>query len=1083
MRKKILLYLFPVFSLFLCLLLTQIEVEAEVINYIYFDLACNQVVIDKDNYSGCVYQNIDGEVSSLEVSGKHATSNYYYVYQSTDSNRSTTGMINESIVVPTYESLNETIKGFINNTDVESVISAWRDTALTKGRVATGNTVSVSGSSTFNVTIDNLYSSHHVYGQGRTTGGVSYRPSGTSSLMLKLKGENRFGNIYYYTTTTTSSFEITSADGSGNTSGSLVVANIASNSNTNYYDSGIGGSDNYDRVYGLKISGGTIYVGTTYKDNCSAIGGGGNGLGHVTISGGIVTAVSSSTGTAIGGGIGQSSYGGDANVTISGGKVYAYNFGRNYNDVFVAGVAIGGGSSQKSTGNRNTTVKITGGEVYAQSVGGVAIGGGSSATLAGGPATIIIGEDAKVTAKSISGSYVYSGKTYEVAPGSGIGGGTGGTGGSGGTATVTISGGTVTSGTIGGGETNSTSTSYSVGDANVKITGGEVTGRVIMYNGTFEMTGGILKQGSSENGGCIQMYGGTATISGGEIKECKALANGGAFYIGGGTFNSKGGKIYNNTALNGAGVYIADGTINISNGSIENNKVSTGNGAGVYIGGNGNFIMTGGKIINNEVSDGNGGGVYIVDGTVNISSGSIESNKVSTGNGGGVYISGNGNFIMTGGEIIKNEASVGNGGGVYLDSGSYNMSQGIISENESVNGAGAYVTSATFNLTGGSFLKNVAGKNGGGFYIGDNSIVNLSDGEIGNNIALNGGGFYQTQNGNSTVTKLSGKCHVHDNEALNGNGGGVYIDGGSIFRIVGGKIVYNKAIASTMPSNLVLAKDSTSGVGGGVYILNGVFTMYDDDDTPGDAAIFGNIADYAADDLFASGVNTSFDAIKVVNMKKDDAYKQADSWFEDFPINESHTTLNYNHRNDDIASNDTIVSLGRYKNMEDVDDMIIASTVLHRNCLDYIAITMGTSVGNIKISVSSKDTNSIKAHSFVYKIESCSTDLCNDTNPEISMEVLVRKGIDTKIVMVPTGVYKVSIVPSWSWRYNEKIGYDVVENSVLLDRVEAKSVNINVYTDQFTEVNTLYNIENKLWFSEVFTIDWKNVTLGGIANE
>ena len=72
--------------------------------------------------------------------------------------------------------------------------------------------------------------------------------------------------------------------------------------------------------------------------------------------------------------------------------------------------------------------------------------------------------------------------------------------------------------------------------------------------------------------------------------------------------------------------------------------------------------------------------------------------------------------------------------------------------------------------------------------------------------------------------------------------------------MIGGKVTYNQATA-TSRSNIT-AKESVSGVGGGVYILNGIFTMYDELDNPGNAAIFGNIADVAADDLFASGNNT-----------------------------------------------------------------------------------------------------------------------------------------------------------------------------------------------------------------------------------
>ena len=491
-KKKLLffifMFIFPFFSKI------NANIMADSIDYIYLDLNCSKVIINEDIYSGCVYQTIDGVTTSLSVSGDHFSSNYYYIYQSNSTNKSTTGLIENSkeIILPSYSSLNSTISSFINNTDVEGGITKFKTDATGAGREETGNMISITGSSTFDITIDNLWSSFQTNSTSRKDGGISFLPSNVSKAIIRLKGENRFGNIFYQNNNTSTSLEITSIDGANEINGSLVVANVNSGSSFNHYNSGIGASDTGDHAVGINITGGTIYVGTNTKDNCTAIGGGGNGRGYVNISGGIITAVSNSTGTAIGGGIGESSYGGDASVKITGGLIYAYNLGYVYvsNGTFIPGVAIGGGSSRLSTGNKNTTIEITGGEIYAQSVGGVAIGGGNSASKDGGPATISISGDAVVTASSVAGSYTYKGSVYQIMPGSGIGGGTGGTTGNGGSATVNISGGKISSGTIGGGETNSTSSSYSVGDAYVEITGGEITGRVLMYKGTFDISGG-----------------------------------------------------------------------------------------------------------------------------------------------------------------------------------------------------------------------------------------------------------------------------------------------------------------------------------------------------------------------------------------------------------------------------------------------------------------------------------------------------------------------------------------------------------------------------------------------------------------
>jgi len=547
------------------------------------------------------------------------------------------------------------------------------------------------------------------------------------------------------------------------------------------------------------------------------------------------------------------------------------------------------------------------------------------------------------------------------------------------------------------------------------ITGGSIIGRIRMTKGSFTMSGGEISGGIADNseinyfgnnGGGVSVEGGNFTMTGGTIHNNQALENGGGVYVNGGTFIMDGGNIYVNDATNGGAVFVNSGNATITSGNI----------------------------------------------------GIIDNGNIASSNGGGIYVAG-GNVTIEGGNVSYNNAGK-NGGGIYLEGGTFNMSDGNINYNNAINGAGAYITTANFNLTGGEFNNNIALLNGGGFYVGDDSVVNLSNGEVKYNKATNGGGFYQTQSENQTTTELTGNCIVKNNESQNGNGGGVYINGGSTFRMVGGKITYNQSTITSRET--VTAKESSGGVGGGVYILNGTFTMYDSEGIAGNAAIFGNEADYAADDLFASGENTSFDAISVVDMAKADEYKTADSWFEDFPLNESHTTLNYEHRNDEDSSNDIIISPGRYKSIQNIDDMNIASTVLYRNCNDYIAITMGNSVGKIRISVLDEDV--ISSHSFIYKIESCSTDECNDENPEMKLEVLVQKNKEAIVVSLASGKYKVSIIPNWSWRYDETT-FTITENHIQKQPVLSNSINVNIYTDQYTDVATSYKITNKNWLS------------------
>lgn len=613
--------------------------------------------------------------------------------------------------------------------------------------------------------------------------------------------------------------------------------------------------------------------------------------------------------------------------------------------------------------------------------------------------------------------------------------------------------------------------------------------------GTLRVNNSLVYDNTSVNhGGAIYMKSGEVEILGGYIgiekddfnntrSNKSTNGNGGAIYISGGTMTVDGGTITSNIAesQNGGAVFIDGGTFTVNNGNLYNNEAFA-SGGGAYIDG-GTFTLNGGNIYSNKAPD--GGGIFANGGETLIKAGNIglkdsKGNIATTGNGGGINIAG-GNVTISGGVVGYNTAA-NLGGGLYLDGGKFNMNSGSIQNNEAINGAGSYITNSTFNLTGGTFSHNQAEQSGGGFFVGDNSIVTLSNGEVKNNTAQNGSGFYQTQTTNQTKTELTGNCIVTENQTINGNGAGVYIDGGSTFRMIGGKITYNEATLTNTLSNTVTAKESTAGVGGGVYILKGTFSMYDEEGNKGNAAIFGNKADYAADDLFATGENTSFDAISVIEMSKADTYKTADSWFEDYPKDESHITLNATLRNDSDTSNDTIVSLGRYKDMEDAETKKVATTVLNRNCTDYIAITMGNSVGKLKISVI--DKNVIRAHSFIYRIESCSDENCNDLAPDIKLEVVTQKGSPASVVDIPTGIYKVTIIPTWPWRYDKLVKYDITENSIKLNRVTKESVNINIYSEQYTYVDTSYTQLNKKYLSTTKITESNNTTLlGGETDE
>lgn len=681
-------------------------------------------------------------------------------------------------------------------------------------------------------------------------------------IYLRLKGDNRLGNIHYGADEGTNNRIIFINGEEGQAEGSITVADFPNDLTKNHWGSAIGGDDNKcDSADGIVIKSGVIYAGTTYHDNCTAIGGGGNNFGGVTIENGIVTAVAATTGTAIGGGIGWNGGGGNAKVVISGGTIYAYNLGIqtvarvDKYKYFVPAVAIGGGSSQNSAGNERTIVNISDGTVYAQSTGGAAIGGGGSTLQTGGNAEINI-TGGKIIAKSTTGKYKGTENDAEVdiPAGVSIGGGTGKTGG--GSVTLNISGEStiLRTGSIGGGKTTE---SGNIGSANVIISGGDITGQVIMAGGaakncSFTMTDGKIHgtdvvHGNTitdihdpqrdvpisyieENGGAVWMEDekGITTIEGGTIEGCTAR-NGGAIYMQGGTFTMSGGTIGMNTAKPTVVPTIyPDFTHTSVNG--------TGLGGAVYIQ-NGTVEITGGSIEKNKAAE--GAGVYVTGGDVTVSKGGSINDNNATLNGGGIFVTGvtegsNGNVTINGGRINGNTAGI-RGGGVYLPGGSFTMGDRteILKNKAGYRGGGIFLMK-TPTLNDGVIAGNEAGDSGGGLCInGDKLELKGADVYIYGNQAKNGGGVavlngeFIIDGGNIGMTADTpmplaegGDEWFVDSSLPNKateNGGGVYV------------AVENSAVNTSVTVKKGQIWHNEAKNGGGVYLAKGIFTMNSDE--------------------------------------------------------------------------------------------------------------------------------------------------------------------------------------------------------------------------------------------------------------
>ena len=174
---------------------------------------------------------------------------------------------------------------------------------------------------------------------------------------------------------------------------------------------------------------------------------------------------------------------------------------------------------------------------------------------------------------------------------------------------------------------------------------------VEIQNGTFKMYGGTISDNYEENAG--SNYGG-----------------GGVCAHTSGTFTMYGGIISDNQSVTDAGgVTVVGGTMNIYGGTISNN-IAKGDGGGIWTNING-FIISGNSVIENNTAV-KGGGVYYgsSSNTMTISESARISGNTATGDGGGVYFGGD-TFRISGNLDISGNKKAGADNNVYLPTNKY----------------------------------------------------------------------------------------------------------------------------------------------------------------------------------------------------------------------------------------------------------------------------------------------------------------------------------------------------------------------------------------------------------------------------
>lgn len=358
-----------------------------------------------------------------------------------------------------------------------------------------------------------------------------------------------------------------------------------------------------------------------------------------------------------------------------------------------------------------------------------------------------------------------------------------------------------------------------------------------------------------------------------------------------------------------------------------------------------------------------------------------------TGGGGGVWCYMNKeawtcSLEIGSGNTISGNTSNNVGGGVYIDkvkgkTTTLSITGAEISKNEAVNGGGVAVTAADVKISSGEIKSNTASGNGGGIYVESGSA------------------------------EVSGSGHVTDNEAA--NGGGLYIHDGSI-TVSGGLITTNRAKGSYTGATTKADPTSMSGVGGGIFLEKGKFTL-----SGANIGIYRNEADVAANDVYAKGDGTTVVLPEVEKMNLTeipDEEAEPTGWYVDYKKADSEYPRS-------VIGKD---NPGRYEASTE-GNIKVEHTTLAGNQETFYCLTLGIAhpgYGTLTITKSGIDERdndgTTEKQSSLFLVEGTT----RVGGKQISLYVTVVGNDSVKIVHLPDGVYTVTELTDWTWRYDQK---------------------------------------------------------------
>ena len=274
-------------------------------------------------------------------------------------------------------------------------------------------------------------------------------------------------------------------------------------------------------------------------------------------------------------------------------------------------------------------------------------------------------------------------------------------------------------------------------------------------------------------------------------------------------------------------------------------------GAGIFINGGLNHILTGNLIHDCVISGGSnkvGAGMFINAPVMlmdNIVTANANNSSGNGSHGGGIFFGSlSDGSTLTGNTICENSTGR-RGGGIYFNSsGIATLTDNTICDNSALDGGGIYFTSSPrSSLTANTIINNDTLGSGGGIYFASSGNATLTDNTISGNACPSsagfGGGIYFTSSGGNILM----------GNTISGNATG--FDGGGIYATSSGALDLD---------NNVIGGNTAGRHGGGIYATNSP-----DIDLNGDA-ISGNAAGLEGGGICAvNSDNLDLDNICIVN--------------------------------------------------------------------------------------------------------------------------------------------------------------------------------------------------------------------------